>query len=123
HRRREDSVELNGLYIRPFPGRVWELLNRLDEAKKIEKENHQKQHYHDPLLRVGFVAEGPATPEFFRQRELSWWLLHQSNFRRVLPAAIRYWKTGNRSRRRIKDRRQAGVADGFIKFALGMCAL
>ena len=123
HRQREDSVKLNGLYVRPFPARVWELLNRLDDAKKIEKENHQKPSYHDPLVNVAFLAEGPATPAWLRERELAWRLLYQSNFRSVLPAAIRYGKTGDRSRRRIRDRRKAGVADGFIKFALGMCAL
>jgi archaellum biogenesis ATPase FlaH len=121
HRQKEESLQVNGLYIRPVPGRVWEILSRLDEARKTERQSHQKHRYHDPLRKVGFIADGPATPQWLQERQIAWSLLYQSNFRVVLPAAIRYAKTGNHSRRRITDRRKASVPDCLIKFALGMC--
>ncbi|MCX6926330.1 MAG: hypothetical protein NT154_24455 [Verrucomicrobia bacterium] len=111
HRRKDDSLEFDGLYMRPNPAKVWELLKRLEPAKKIEREAAQKTKTLKWVPGVFAVVDSPPTPAWLRERALVWRLLYCSNFRAVLPGAIRYHKSGARSRRRIADKWRSSSAN------------
>lgn len=123
HIRREDGPEVDGVLIQPRPDRVFDLLKMLGPAKKEERERVGRRRGTNPLSGITVKADGPMTPAWLREREIAWALEHMSNYREVLPGAIRFARTGATSRTRVRHKRNADVPNGHIKFALGMFAL